>query len=296
MKFVTKFSVLVAILMLATGCVVQRGSDSSESVPTEINVDKPSSGEQTGNDAVAQEVDGSGQESEADETNEPIEVPKQKIGIFINANEFPSHTHVGTTKFNNFTKEYSYDWQLASALFTKLKTAIEQSSRFEVVDVSPKVKGAWQLDFVVKQNDNWSFNENQNALRKSLLADGVTRIIVIQEAPTVAITECGTYGCSEHESEGVGLFTRSFLGTDYYIASASFDISIESLDKPVDIASKPLFKELQDDAMKNVRIEEFVPPEDFDEVTEKELAPIKDSIISYFDRLAETTAKYFSNK
>ncbi|MDY6976409.1 MAG: hypothetical protein SVW51_09320 [Pseudomonadota bacterium] len=216
--------------------------------------------------------------------------------MFINANEFPSHTHIGTTKFNNFTKEYAYDWQIASTLFTELKTAIEQSSRFEVVDVSPKVKGAWQLDFVVQQNGRWSFNENQNALRKSLLADGVTKIIIVQEAPTVAITECGTYGCSEHESKGVGLFTRSFLGTDSYIASASFDFSIESLDKPVDIATQPLFEELQDDAMKNVRLEEFVPPEDFDEATEKELAPIKNSIISYIDHLAETVAKYLSSQ
>ncbi|MBT3134780.1 hypothetical protein KL866_06650 [Alteromonas sp. ALT199] len=298
MKFVTKFSVLVAILMLATGCVTQRGMEPRENVPSEINVDKSSSGDQTNNDVVDQEADVSRQKSEddADEAKEPTEVPKQKIGVFINANEFPSHTHVGTTKFNNFTKEYAYDWQIASTLFTRLKTAIEQSSSFEVVDVSPKVKGAWQLDFVVKQDDKWLFNDNQNALRKSLLADGVTKIIVVQEAPTVAITECGTYGCSEHQSEGFGLFTRSFLGTDYYIASASFDISIESLDKPVDSASNPLFKELQDDAMKNVRIEEFIPPEDFDEVTEKELGPIKDSIISYFDRLAETAAKYFSNQ
>lgn len=298
MKFVTKFSVLVAILMLATGCVTQRGMEPRENVPSEINVDKSSSGDQTNNDVVDQEADVSRQKSEddADEAKEPTEVPKQKIGVFINANEFPSHTHVGTTKFNNFTKEYAYDWQIASTLFTRLKTAIEQSSSFEVVDVSPKVKGAWQLDFVVKQDDKWLFNDNQNALRKSLLADGVTKIIVVQEAPTVAITECGTYGCSEHQSEGFGLFTRSFLGTDYYIASASFDISIESLDKPVDSASNPLFKKLQDDAMKNVRIEEFIPPEDFDEVTEKELGPIKDSIISYFDRLAETAAKYFSNQ
>ena len=298
MKFVTKLGALVAVSMLAAGCVTQKGMDSSENMPTESNVETTSSVAKTDSEAFKQGVDASGQESEntAETANKPTELPKQKVGVFINANEFPSHTHIGTTKFNNFTKEYAYDWQIASRLFTELKTAIEQSSRFEVVDVSPKVKGAWQLDFVVQQNGRWSFNENQNALRKSLLADGVTKIIIVQEAPTVAITECGTYGCSEHESKGVGLFTRSFLGTDSYIASASFDFSIESLDKPVDIATHPLFKELQDDAMKNVRLEEFVPPEDFDEATEKELAPIKNSIISYIDRLTETVAKYFSNQ
>ncbi|WP_334057220.1 hypothetical protein [Alteromonas sp. S005] len=298
MKFMTKCSVLVAVLILLAGCVTQRGMDSSDNMPTESKAEKTSSVARTDSDVSKQSADVSEQESEdeVNEANEPTEVPKQKIGVFINANEFPSHTHIGTTKFNNFTKEYAYDWQIASTLFTELKTAIEQSSRFEVVDVSPKVKGAWQLDFVVQQNGRWSFNENQNALRKSLLADGVTKIIIVQEAPTVAITECGTYGCSEHESKGVGLFTRSFLGTDSYIASASFDFSIESLDKPVDIATQPLFEELQDDAMKNVRLEEFVPPEDFDEATEKELAPIRNSIISYIDRLAETVAKYLSSQ
>ncbi len=298
MKFVTKLGALVAASMLAAGCVTQKGMDSSESMPTESNVETTSSVAKTDSKALKQGVDASGQESEntAETANKPTELPKQKVGVFINASEFPSHTHIGTTKFNNFTKEYAYDWQIASTLFTELKTAIEQSSRFEVVDVSSKVKGAWQLDFVVQQNGHWSFNENQNALRKSLLADGVTKIIIVQEAPTVAITECGTYGCSEHESKGVGLFTRSFLGTDSYIASASFDFSIESLDKPVDIATQPLFEELQDDAMKNVRLEEFVPPEDFDEATEKELAPIKNSIISYIDRLAETVAKYLSSQ
>lgn len=298
MKFVTKLGALVAVSMLAAGCVTQRGMDSSDSMPTESKDEKTSSVAKTDSDVSKQSADVSEQESEdeVNEANEPAEVPKQKIGVFINANEFPLHTHIGTTKFNNFTKEYAYDWQIASTLFTELKTAIEQSSRFEVVDVSPKVKGAWQLDFVVQQNGRWSFNENQNALRKSLLADGVTKIIIVQEAPTVAITECGTYGCSEHESKGVGLFTRSFLGTDSYIASASFDFSIESLDKPVDIATQPLFEELQDDAMKNVRLEEFVPPEDFDEATEKELAPIKNSIINYIDRLAETVAKYLSSQ
>ena len=298
MKFVTKLGVLVAVSMLAAGCVTQKGMDSSENMPTESNVETTSSVAKTDSEALTKGVDASGQESEntAETANKPTELSKQKVGVFINANEFPSHTHIGTTKFNNFTKEYAYDWQLASTFFTKLKTAIEQSNRFEVVDVTPKVKGAWQLDFVVKQNGNWSFNENQNALRKSLLADGVSRIIIVQEAPTVAITECGTYGCSEHESKGVGLFTRSFLGTDHYVASASFDVSFERLDKPVDIAAQPEFSELQDDAKKNVRIEKFLPPKNFDEVTENELAPIKKSIISYFDLVAETVAKYVSSQ
>ena len=37
MKFVTKFTVLLAVLMLAAGCVTQRGMDSGESTPSQPN-------------------------------------------------------------------------------------------------------------------------------------------------------------------------------------------------------------------------------------------------------------------
>ena len=49
--------------------------------------------------------------------------------------------------------------------------------------------------------------------------------------------------------------------------------------------------------MKNVRIEEFVPPEDFDELTEKRTSTyqkVQSSV--YIDRLAETVAKYLSSQ
>ena len=67
--------------MLATGCVTQRGMDPSESVPTDTNVDKSSSGDQTNNDAIETGgclVQGKKARIKADEANEPTEVPKQK--------------------------------------------------------------------------------------------------------------------------------------------------------------------------------------------------------------------------
>ena len=37
MKFVTKLTVLLAVLMLASGCVTQRGMDSGENTPSQPN-------------------------------------------------------------------------------------------------------------------------------------------------------------------------------------------------------------------------------------------------------------------
>ncbi len=301
MKFVTKFTVLLAVLMLAAGCVTQRGMDSGESVPSQPNSEEATPTESTERKDVVQDGDSVNDgttkgESTKEPVSKPVAPPKQKVGVLVSAKKFPTHTHIGTTKFNNFTKEYSYDWQLNNTLYSTFKKAIEQNSRFTAVDISSMVDDAGALDFVMGEGNNGSFNDKQNTLRKSLLDKGIATVIIVEEAPTVAITECGTYGCSEHQSKGFGLFTRSFLGTDHYIASASFNVSIERLDEPVDILTLPVFTEFQDDALKNERVGDFTPPDNFDEITEQELAPIKNTIVNYFDRLATAVGKYLSGQ
>ncbi|MEC8963708.1 hypothetical protein [Alteromonas macleodii] len=301
MKFVTKFTVLLAVLMLAAGCVTQRGMDSGESVPSQPKSEEATPTESTEQEDVVQDGDSVNDgttkgESTKEPVSKPVAPPKQKVGVLVSAKKFPTHTHIGTTKFNNFTKEYSYDWQLNNTLYSTFKKAIEQNSRFTAVDISSMVDDAGALDFVMGEGNNGSFNDKQNTLRKSLLDKGIATVIIVEEAPTVAITECGTYGCSEHQSKGFGLFTRSFLGTDHYIASASFNVSIERLDEPVDILTLPVFTEFQDDALKNERVEDFTPPDNFDEITEQELAPIKNTIVNYFDRLATAVGKYLSGQ
>jgi len=301
MKFVTKFTVLLAVLMLAAGCVTQRGMDSGESVPSQPNSEEATPTESTEQEDVVQDGDSVNDgttkgESTKEPVSKPVAPPKQKVGVLVSAKKFPTHTHIGTTKFNNFTKEYSYDWQLNNTLYSTFKKAIEQNSRFTAVDISSMVDDAGALDFVMGEGNNGAFNDKQNTLRKSLLDKGIATVIIVEEAPTVAITECGTYGCSEHQSKGFGLFTRSFLGTDHYIASASFNVNVERLDKPVDVLTLPTFTEFQDDALKNERVEDFTPPDNFDEITEQELAPIKNTIVNYFDRLATAVGKYLSGQ
>ena len=301
MKFVTKFTVLLAVLMLAAGCVTQRGMDSGESVPSQPKSEEATPTESTEQEDVVQDGDSVNDgttkgESTKEPVSKPVAPPKQKVGVLVSAKKFPTHTHIGTTKFNNFTKEYSYDWQLNNTLYSTFKKAIEQNGRFTAVDISSMVDDAGALDFVMGEGNNGAFNDKQNTLRKSLLDKGIATVIIVEEAPTVAITECGTYGCSEHQSKGFGLFTRSFLGTDHYIASASFNVSIERLDEPVDILTLPVFTEFQDDALKNERVEDFTPPDNFDEISEQELAPIKNTIVNYFDRLATAVGKYLSGQ
>ena len=227
MKFVTKFTVLLAVLMLAAGCVTQRGMDYGESVLSQPNSEEATPTESTEQEDVVQDGDSvnngtTNGESAKEPVSKPVAPPKQKVGVWVSAKKFPTHTHIGTTKFNNFTKEYSYDWQLNNTLYSTFKKAIEQNGRFTAVDISSMVDDAGALDFVMGEGNNGAFNDKQNTLRKSLLDKGIATVIIVEEAPTVAITECGTYGCSEHQSKGFGLFTRSFLGTDMRVSGKLF--------------------------------------------------------------------------
>lgn len=219
--------------------------------------------------------------------------PQQsKIGVLVVAKENPSHTHVGTTIFNNFSKEYEYDWQLKENIFKIFEDKIESGTTYDVVDISNLVSESDTLTFVDVVNKEWVFNEKSASTREKLIAEGITAVVIIKETSTLAAMECGMYGCSEHYSQGYGLFTRSFLGLDNYMASASFAISIETIDKPVDITRLEHVKETQTYLAKHKPLEDFADPADFENMTEEELAPVKAALIEYFDNLAGMTRQF----
>ena len=86
--------------------------------------------------------------------------PEQsKIGVLVVAKENPSHTHVGTTIFNNFSKEYEYDWQLKENIFKIFEDKIESGTTYDVVDISNLVSESDTLTFVDVVNKEWVFNE-----------------------------------------------------------------------------------------------------------------------------------------
>ncbi len=217
---------------------------------------------------------------------------KSKIGVLIVAKDNPSHTHVGTTIFNNFSKEYSYEWQFKETIFNLFEEKIEKGTSYDVVDISTLISENDTLNFVDVVNKEWVFNEKSTSTREKLTAEGITAVIIIKESPTLAAMECGMYGCSEHYSQGYGLFTRSFLGLDNYMASASFMISIETIDKPVDITRLENIKETQTYLAKNKPLEDFADPVDFENITEEELAPVKTALVEYFDNLAGMTREF----
>lgn len=218
-----------------------------------------------------------------------------KIGILVEAKANPTHSHVGTTIFNNFVKEYPYEWQMEAPIFAQLKEVIELNSSLEVVNLEDMgITSSDNLDFVTVTKKQWTFVPETQATREKLQKNNIDVVIIVREAPTVASMECSQYGCSYHYSQGYGLFTRSIFGLDTYVASSSFNISMETLDTPIDVMYLEPFREIAAMRETNKILEDFSDPADFENITEEELAPVKKGIHEYFKKFA-VTAKQFLN-
>lgn len=227
---------------------------------------------------------------------EQVSLPDDtKIGVFIDVGDQPTHTHIGTTIFNNHVKKYSYDWQLKQSIFAAIKERIEANTTFKVVALTqPEVSDFAELDFVTVRDKQWAHVDNSAQLRESLLAQGIRAVIGIKEARTLAEMNCSQYGCTEFYSEGYGLFTRSFFGMDRYYASSSFDINAEILDPAVDMVLLDELWEMNLYSGKNNLLDGFVDPVDFNNITEQELLPVKEGILVYIDKLAAQISQYLN--
>ena len=227
---------------------------------------------------------------------ENVNLPKQgKIGIHLAMPEHPKHTHIGTTIFNNFVKDYEYNWQLKEEVFQNLKKQIETNTSYKVVDLSYlEIESPQQLNFVGVEKKKWVFSQSNQELKQKLLDDGITAVLAISGQRTLAELNCSQYGCSEHYSEGYGLFTRSFLGMDRYYASSSFFISAELLTQPIDLGLLDGMWESSQFQRKNKLIDEFKSPKDFKALTQEELAPVKSEILVYFDEIAGHMSNYLN--
>ena len=216
-----------------------------------------------------------------------------KVGVLVVAKEKLTHTHVGTTIFNNFVKEYDNDWDIKNTIFAQIKNNIERNGKVQVVNLEEYgINDTDNLDFVHVENKQWAFNKANAALRNKLLEQGINAVVVVRESPSLAVMECSAYGCSEHYSAGYGLFTRSFLGLDRYMASISFRASVETLDKAIDFTLAKELRESQHFQQKHVLMDTFSDPKNFEAITAKEFEPVKQEITSYFAHFSTITNQF----
>jgi hypothetical protein len=226
-----------------------------------------------------------------------VAAPAEPIGLLVSFDGPPTHTHVGTTIFNNFEKAYSFDWNMQADLFATYKTALEQAG-LTVVDLAALGVSEQDLFGVVRQGDGvWLFDPEQPGREERLRARIGVRVFLVvseQSGKIYVGSECGAYGCTDRYAAGWGLYTRSFLGLDSYEAVPGTITFVATLDKPSMITSRELSVDGFDLKSASIPINDL-EPKDFKNLSEPDWEPVRIAILAREKAVARALAVRISS-
>jgi len=233
----------------------------------------------------------------------------KKIGYIINVSPYPTHTHIGTTNLTNFTKEYKYDWKIPSYIEQELVKNLKRLAYVTPINLKRYNIKADEVNGLLKNiNGKWLIRRGKADTYKNLINHlGLSAVIVINEAPKVAINDCGILGCKEYKAQGYGLFTKGFINTIDFYSATPFWIHIYKL-KPTPISLDPKIVNINGSkSMTKVAISknyQILPnkiglrayPKEFKNFTREEFAPFRLPLISYIDGITkEITTTLLNN-
>ncbi|MCL1962242.1 MAG: hypothetical protein FWG56_10860 [Desulfovibrionaceae bacterium] len=213
-----------------------------------------------------------------------------RIGLFVEVGDSPSHTHIGTTVFNNFVKNYSYNWNLgadvtrtveqtiAGAGFTVVDLRKEGLNYAEVSGLIQPVKGGWQI-----------VPGKEGMIRRLREEFRLKALLVVKEGQATAALECAGGPCVARYVNNSGLYTHSIFGLTAYLAVAAYRWNVFVLDPVADVAmADPLKTMLQ---YPSVRLFGFKSPVDFKNLTEAEFVPVRDAILKFTEKVSKEAVK-----
>lgn len=197
-------------------------------------------------------------------------IPKQsRIGIIIG--EFPSdmtHVHIGTTIFNNFSKEYSTK--------NNFKTIINNTSKkylnnigYESVVINLDRKRFKEIDNLVSKDGanillSPSAGSTLEALRKKYNVD---MIISFKTYKSSVYLKPDSY----FEAGNYGLFTRSSFGRDRFMVYSFMQMEAINISPPTVNAFSWQYD--------NPELESINAPKDFHNFPSVEMNKVEESII-----------------
>ena len=167
----------------------------------------------------------------------------EKVGVYVSSIGNPTHTHIGTTLFNNFAKPYEQNWRLEDDFRAVIGSALESEG---MRPVNLNMIGFAQddlLNAITVENMRWKVAK-PNVLAKLEQADISAVIVVTPMEYLMVISNCSMHGCTEHFSEGYGLFSRGLFGSQNYITAFAFDITALLVQPPAEITQSPPLEDL----------------------------------------------------
>lgn len=227
-----------------------------------------------------------------------VAAPGEPIGLLVSFEGQPTHTHVGTTIFNNFEKKYQIDWPMQADLFEIYKTALQQAG-VTVVDLAALGLAEEDLRGVVKPGDGvWLFDPDQPGRAERLRARAGVRAVVavLQLNGRIYVgSECSAYGCADRYAAGWGLYTRSFLGLDSYQAVPGTFFFLATLDTPSLIGSWHLSTDGVALKAASIPIKDL-DPENFKNLSESDWEAVRAAILQREKTAARALAQMISGR
>ena len=218
-----------------------------------------------------------------------------RVGVLVEIGDNPSHTHIGTTVFNNFAKKYPYKWNLSSDVMRTVEQTVRNSG-FTAVDL--RAEGIQYSDvsgLIQAAGENWQITSGkEDALRRLRDQLHLKALLVLKETRVMTALECAGGPCSERYADASGLYTRSFFGLTRYNAVAAYQWNVFVLDPVADAAkADPLRSMLRIPA---TPLPGFKDPANFENLTEAEFSPVRDAILRFTEIASAEAIKTLNAK
>jgi hypothetical protein len=218
-----------------------------------------------------------------------------RIGLLVEAGDSPSHTHIGTTVFNNFTKKYPYNLNLSANVTRTIEQSV-RSAGFTAVDLRKEGINYAEISGLIQPaGEKWQIaSGNEETFRRLREQLRLKALIVVKEARVMTALECTGGPCSERYADSSGLYTRSFFGLTRYNAVAAYQWNVFVLDPVADAAKvDPLHRMLR---MPVTTLTGFKDPAAFENLTEAEFAPVRDAILRFTELVSNQAVKTLNVK
>lgn len=219
---------------------------------------------------------------------------ESRVGVLVKIDGQPTHSHYGTTVFNNFNKTYPFDWQLDGFVREQVHAELNKAG-INFTDLGAAGLPAEELASLLKvEGKQWVVPPERQALVDQLKSEyGLTAVVtlVARQERSVVVQECGGFGCVDRYAEGWGLYTRSVFGFDAYFAYPGLVLTVTVLDPPGSLAFSGALEPFAGRYDRVVHLRKFADPADFHNFTEAELQPVRAAIEQRVREIAAAIAE-----
>ncbi len=222
-------------------------------------------------------------------------VAGDRIGVIVDVGDSPSHTHIGTTAFNNFVKKYPFNWNMNAEVTRTIEQSVKSAG---LVPVNLRAEGIQYADvagLLKPSGEKWQIAAGKESTIRRLRDQlRLKALFVLKESRVQTDLECYGGPCSERYASASGLYTRSFFGSTRYNAVAAYQWNVFVLDPLADTASAdPLSSMLR---MPATPLQKFKDPANFEKLTEAELLPVRDAVLRFTEMASARAVKTLNVK